>query len=67
MLGGIHTTGYLMVWLLWALATNPDYQQRLLDEVREEVGGDCRDKLKEYTLRHDTYVSSKIQVKQKYS
>ena len=55
LVGGFHSSGYMMTWLLWYLATNPDSQQRLFDEVKKEVGGDCGDKLKEYTYRSDTY------------
>ena len=54
--GGFHTTGYLMTWLLWYLASNPASQDRLLDELKREVGGECGDRLKTYALRTDTYV-----------
>ena len=55
LVAGFHTSGYMMTWLLWYLAINPDSQQRLFDEVKKEVGGVCGDKLKEYTYRSDTY------------
>ena len=57
MVGGFHTSGYMMTWLLWYLSSNPTSQQRLFDEVVREVGGDCRDKLKQYAYRSDTYVA----------
>ena len=55
--GGFHTSGYLMTWLLWYLASHPASQDRLCDELRREVDGDCGEKLKAYALRTDTYVN----------
>ncbi len=55
--GGFHTSGYLLTWLLWYLASNPASQDKLLDELQREVGGECGDRLKAYALRTDTYVS----------
>ena len=40
-----------MTWLLWDLATNPDSQQRLYDDAKKEVGGDCGDERKELYLQ----------------
>ena len=54
LVGGFHTSGYLMTWMLWYLASNPSSQDRLLDELKREVGGDCDQKLKAYALRTDT-------------
>ncbi len=54
MVGGFHTSGYLMTWLLWYLASNPASQERLVEELRREVGGECGDRLKDYALRNDT-------------
>lgn len=54
MVGGFHTAGYLMTWLLWYLATNPASQERLHQEIMEEVGGDRGAQLKAYALRADT-------------
>jgi cytochrome P450 len=42
-----------MVWMLWFLATNPTSQERLLEELQQEVGGECGNKLKAYALRND--------------
>lgn len=57
MVGGFHTSGYLMTWLLWYLAANPASQDRLFEELQREVGGECGERLKKYALRTDTYVS----------
>lgn len=54
MVGGFHTSGYLMTWLLWYLATNPTSQERLFEELQREVGGERGEKLKAYALRGDT-------------
>ena len=54
LVGGFHTSGYLMTWLLWYLAVNPASQDRLRDEVEREVGGECGDRLQTYALRGDT-------------
>jgi len=53
-IGGFHTSGYLMTWLLWYLATNPTSQDKLHAELVQEVGGDCGEKLKQYAFRADT-------------
>ncbi len=54
MVGGFHTSGYMMTWLLWYLAVNPTSQERLRDELEKEVGGECGESLKTYALRPDT-------------
>lgn len=54
LVGGFHTSGYLMTWLLWYLASNPASQNRLHEEIVKEVGGDCGERLKAYALRTDT-------------
>ena len=54
LVGGFHTSGYMVTWLLWYLASNPASQKRLHEELVREVGGDCGDKLKAYALRTDT-------------
>lgn len=52
--GGFHTSGYLMTWLLWYLASNPASQERLRSELVKEVGGECGERLKTYADRTDT-------------
>lgn len=48
MIGGFHTSGNLMVWLLWYLANNPDIQDKLREELKRETEGDVGDRLKGY-------------------
>ena len=47
MVGGLHTSGYFMTWLFWYLAEHPAVQEKLVEEVEAEVGGECGEKLKE--------------------
>jgi len=54
LVGGFHTSGYLMTWMLWYLGKHPQTQQRLLKEVKQEVGGDLGDKLKAYAYNTNT-------------
>ena len=54
LVGGFHTTGYLMTWMFWNLVTHPEVQERLRAEVQELVGGECGDRLKNYALNADT-------------
>ena len=56
MVGGFHTSGYMMTWLLWYLATNPASQDRLFAELEREVGWECGERLKTYADRSDTLV-----------
>ena len=60
MVGGFHTSGYMMTWLLWYLANNLASQDRLHAELLKEVGGECGDRLKSYASRSDTYVILKF-------
>ena len=43
-----------MTWMIWYLANHQDSQQRLLEEVQQEVGGDCGEKLKDYSYSSNT-------------
>ena len=54
MVAGFHTSGYMLTWMLWYLAENPASQERLWEELKQEVGGECGDKLREYAWRSDT-------------
>ena len=40
--------------LFWYLAQNDDIQEKLHDEIEREVGDDCGDRLKHYTLKSKT-------------
>ena len=54
MVAGFHTSGYLMVWVLWFLAGHPSVQEQLWRELKEEVGGECGQRLQKYAGRKDT-------------
>ena len=56
MIGGFHTSGYFLAWLLWYLSLNPDVQDCLLEELRSKVGGNRGVKLKEYAQSDQTYM-----------
>ena len=56
MVGGFHTSGYFMTWLFWYLAEHPAVQEKLVEEVEAEVGGECGEKLKQYALNPNTLV-----------
>lgn len=53
-IGGFHTSAYYLTMLFWHLAQHGDIQQKLQDEIESEVGNDCGDRLKHYTLRSKT-------------
>lgn len=38
LIGGVHTSGYFLVWSLYYLGTHPDVQDRLYQEVLQQVG-----------------------------
>ena len=50
MVGGFHTSGNFITWLLWYLANNPEVQDRLLEEVEKETNGECGVRLKAYAM-----------------
>ena len=54
MVAGFHTSGYAFTWMLWYLADNPTSQHKLWQEIKQEVGGECGDRLREYAWRNDT-------------
>ena len=54
MVAGFHTSGYMFTWMLWYLAENPTSQERLWEELKQEVGGECGDRLRDYAWRSDT-------------
>ena len=56
MVGGFHTSGYFITWLFWYLAEHPAVQEKLVEEVEAEVGGECGEKLKKYALNSNTLV-----------
>lgn len=54
MVGGFHTSGYFLAWMLWYLSLNPEVQDRLAEELRSKVDGDQGDKLKQYAQSEQT-------------
>ena len=50
MIGGFHTSGNFIVWLLWYLATHPEVQERVCEELERETGGERGDRLKAYAM-----------------
>lgn len=45
-----------MTWLFWYLAKHPAVQEKLVEEVEAEMGGECGEKLKKYALNSNTSV-----------
>ena len=56
MVGGLHTSGYLLVWTTHYLTLNEDVYDKLIEEMKERVGSDQSEKLKNYAYDKDTYV-----------
>ena len=54
MIGGLHTSGYLMLWTIHYLTLNKDVYHKLLEEMRDRVGADKGDKLKSYIYDQNT-------------
>ena len=54
MLGGLHTTGYLMLWTIHYLTLNKDMYNKVIEEMKEKVGSDQGDKLKSYVNDQNT-------------
>ena len=50
MIGGFHTSGNFLVWLFWYLANHPEVQDKIVEELERETGGECGERLKTYTL-----------------
>ena len=48
MVGGFHTIGNFIVWLLWHLANHQDMQKQLREELKRETGGERGYRLKKY-------------------
>ena len=60
MVGGFHTSGYLLVWTIHYLTLNEDVYHKLIEEMKERVGSDQGEKLKKYAYDADTYVHNII-------
>jgi cytochrome P450 family 20 subfamily A len=55
MVGGFHTSGYLLVWSIYYLSSHPDIFAKLLDEMKDRVGANQTHKLKDYVYSTNTY------------
>ena len=56
MVGGMHTSGYLLVWSVHYLMLHPSVLEELVAEMKERVGDDREKKLREYVFSDKTYV-----------
>ena len=54
MVGGLHISGYFMLWTMHYLTLNKDVYHKLLEEMRDRVGSDQEDKLKNYIYDQNT-------------
>lgn len=54
MIGGFHTSGNFIVWLLWYLATHGEVQDRVREELEKETGGERGDRLRKYAVSVST-------------
>ena len=48
MVGGLHTSGYLLVWATYYMSQYPEVLNSVVAEVQNEVGNDRSEKLYEY-------------------
>ena len=64
MVGGLHTSGYLLVWATYYLSLHPEALRELVSEMRAEVGDDRGEKLNKYVysttswVKHDSLLHS---------
>ena len=54
MVGGLHISGYFMLWTMHYLTLNKDVYHKLLEEMKGRVGSDQGDKLKNYIYDQNT-------------
>ena len=48
MVGGLHTSGYFLVWAIHYMSLYPEVREKVIKEMRECVGEDRGAKLKNY-------------------
>ena len=56
LIGGLHNTGYLLLWTLHYLTVHKDIYDKVVEEMKRKVGPDYGNKLKDYAYDHTTYV-----------
>ena len=54
MVGGLHTSGYLLFWTVHYLTLHSNIQDKLVSEMEAVVGTDQGIKLQEYAQDSDT-------------
>ena len=54
MIAGLHSTAYLLYWTVHYLMLNKDIYQKLVEEMKEQVGSDREDKLMQYVYNENT-------------
>lgn len=58
MVGGMHTSGYLLVWVVHYLTLHPLVMEELVAEMQKKVGEDRDSELREYVFSDKTYVGT---------
>ena len=53
MVGGLHTSGYLLVWAVHYLSLHCDVKEKLISEMKERVGSDRSSRLRDYVYSTD--------------
>ncbi|XP_065913881.1 cytochrome P450 20A1-like isoform X2 [Dysidea avara] len=54
LIGGLHNTGYLLLWTLHYLTVHKDIYDKVVEEMKRKVGPDYGNKLKDYAYDHTT-------------
>ena len=57
MVGGLHTSGYLLVWAIYYMNLYPEVKAKVTQEMKDLVGSDRDKKLKDYVYSTTTYVA----------
>ena len=63
MVGGLHTSGYLLVWAIYYMNLYPEVKDKVIQEMKDLVGSDRDKKLKDYVYSTTTYVALPLRVK----
>ena len=56
MVGGLHTSGYFLIWITHYLSLHQEVKDKLINEMKEKVGNDRGTKLKNYVCSTDRCV-----------
>lgn len=63
MVGGLHTSGYLLVWAIYYMNLYSEVKDKVIQEMKDLVGSDRDKKLKDYVYSTTTYVALPLRVK----